>query len=136
MPAGRPSDYKPEYAELAKHLYALGATDKQVANAFHVSEQTINTWKKKHPKFLESLKAKEDPDDLVEKSLFQSAIDGSNTAQIFWLKNRRPTQWRDKRDYSIDGNMNLSPWEKFHAQENEQSGRAGSGDDTETDAEN
>lgn len=26
-------------------------------------------------------------------------------AQIFWLKNRKPNEWRDKRDVSVDGTM-------------------------------
>lgn len=27
------------------------------------------------------------------------------TAQIFWLKNRKPADWRDKRELDIDGGM-------------------------------
>ncbi len=27
------------------------------------------------------------------------------TAQIFWLKNRKPNEWRDKRDVSVDGTI-------------------------------
>ncbi len=27
------------------------------------------------------------------------------TAQVFWLKNRRPEQWRDKRDIVVDGKI-------------------------------
>ena len=30
------------------------------------------------------------------------------TAQIFWLKNRRPDQWRDKRDVSVEGEVNTN----------------------------
>lgn len=30
------------------------------------------------------------------------------TAQIFWLKNRRPEQWRDKRDVSVEGEVNTN----------------------------
>lgn len=30
------------------------------------------------------------------------------TAQIFWLKNRQPEKWRDKRDVSVDGNVNTN----------------------------
>jgi hypothetical protein len=29
------------------------------------------------------------------------------TAQIFWLKNRRPRQWRDKQDLGIEGGLNI-----------------------------
>ena len=28
------------------------------------------------------------------------------TAQIFWLKNRKPEEWRDKKDVTVDGNIN------------------------------
>ena len=45
---GRPTDYKPEYAEQAAKLCALGATDNDLADFFGVSEQTIYTWRKKY----------------------------------------------------------------------------------------
>ena len=63
MPAGRPSQYKAEYCEQAYKLCLLGATDVQLADFFGVSEQTLNTWKQKHPKFLESLRAGKDEAD-------------------------------------------------------------------------
>ena len=99
----------------------LGAIDRQLAEAFNVSEQAINTWKKKHPDFLESVnKGKLLADALVAKSLFMSAtgahliveqretvqgitLKTSRTvlpglkAQMFWLKNRQPKLWGNKR---------------------------------------
>lgn len=30
------------------------------------------------------------------------------TAQIFWLKNRKPQEWRDKRDIEHSGNMKVN----------------------------
>ena len=33
---------------------------------------------------------------------------GDTTAQIFWLKNRRPEQWRDKRDVSVEGEISTN----------------------------
>ena len=53
---GRKSEYREEYAEQALKLCLLGATDKEIAEFFSVSEQTLNSWKKKFPQFLESLK--------------------------------------------------------------------------------
>jgi hypothetical protein len=121
MPGGRPSKYKAIYAEQAEKLCRLGATDVQLAEFFHVSEVTLNAWKKKYPEFLQSLKdGKEIADSVVVKSLFQRAkgyehpedkIFNNNgeplvvptikhyppdtTAAIFWLKNRDPVRWRD-----------------------------------------
>ncbi|MWN31004.1 MULTISPECIES: hypothetical protein [unclassified Gilliamella] len=130
----RPTNYREEYAEQARKLCLLGYTDKQLADFFNVSEQTINTWKTKHPQFLESIKkGKEIADVEVVESLYKRAIgieyeevelktDGKNkskrvikklippdtTAQIFWLKNRQPHKWRDKQEIdhqSSDGSM-------------------------------
>ena len=30
------------------------------------------------------------------------------TAQIFWLKNRKPDEWRDKKETEVSGNMTVS----------------------------
>ena len=49
---GRPSSFRPEFAEQAFKLCLLGATDADLADFFHVSEQTVNAWKKAHPDFL------------------------------------------------------------------------------------
>lgn len=105
-----------------------GLTDKQIAHNIGITEQTLNVWKKQFPSFLEALKkGKEVVDREVENALFKRAIgyeydeiceeyeDGvltkkkitkkmvvpDTTAQIFWLKNRKPDQWKDKREQSI-----------------------------------
>ncbi len=37
-------------------------------------------------------------------------VQGDTTAQIFWLKNRKPAEWRDKQNIHVDGNIN-NPFE-------------------------
>lgn len=72
---GRPSLYKPEFAELARKFCCLGATDADLARFLDVSEATINTWKLEHPEFLESIKAgKEQADAEVATKLFHRAM--------------------------------------------------------------
>lgn len=119
---GRPSRYKPEFADQAKKLCKLGMIDKELAEFFGVSEQTLNAWKKAHPEFLESLKGgKALADAEVAAKLFHRATGYEHpdsdikvinnkvvitpmvkhyppdtTAAIFWLKNRQPKKWRDK----------------------------------------
>ena len=106
---GRPTDYKPEYAECVFKLCLLGSTDSDLAVFFDVSEATINNWKIAHGEFLESIKAgKEKADAEIAESLYRTAMAGNTTAQIFWLKNRRPKEWRDKQEIdhtSADGSM-------------------------------
>jgi hypothetical protein len=121
---GRPTKYKPEFVRQAAKFCRLGATDRDLADLFEVSEATLNTWKLKYPEFLEALKrSKDELDAQVERSLFQRAMGYSHkatkmfqaggavisadyiehyppdpTSMIFWLKNRQTEKWRDKPD--------------------------------------
>jgi hypothetical protein len=130
--AGRPTKYKAEFAEQAAKLCALGATDREIADFFEVTERTFNNWKGEYPELFQSLKlAKEAADKRVEQSLYRRALGYSHdtvhvsnyqgevtltpivehyppdtTACIFWLKNRRPEDWRDVKAVEHSGNVN------------------------------
>lgn len=43
--------------------------------------------------------------EMVTTKKVKKEVVPDTTAQIFWLKNRKPEQWRDKRDVSVDGNI-------------------------------
>lgn len=74
-----------------------GLTDEQLADKMGISRSTLNEWKKKHPDISDTLKkGKEVVDTQVENALLASALSGNITAIIFWLKNRKPSQWKDK----------------------------------------
>lgn len=76
-----------------------GLTDEQIANNMGVSIATLYNYKKDHLEILEAIKkGKEVVDFEVENALLKNARKGDTTAQIFWLKNRRPDKWRDSRD--------------------------------------
>lgn len=126
---GRPTSYRDEYAEQAYKLCLLGATDKELADFFEVSEQTLNAWKHKVPKFLESLKrGKLIADAEVAEKLYQRALGYSHPedkifndqgkplivptvkqyppdagAAKLWLINRQGNKWRDKTDVNHGG---------------------------------
>lgn len=57
MSEGRPTRYREEYAEQARKLCLLGATDAEMANFFEVCVATIQNWKNDFPEFLDSIKA-------------------------------------------------------------------------------
>lgn len=80
-----------------------GLTDEQIAKNIGIGERTLYEWKEKYPQISQSLKkGKEVVDYQVENALLSSALDGNTTAQIFWLKNRRPDKWRDKQKDEAD----------------------------------
>jgi transposase-like protein len=89
-------------------LCLLGQTDAELADSFGVSESTLNLWKKTHEDFSESIKKGKSPADAdVAKSLYDKALAGDVTAQIFWLKNRKSSAWRDKRETEHSGSVTL-----------------------------
>mgnify|MGYP002554267787 CR=1 FL=1 len=80
-----------------------GLTDEQLAEKMGISTTTLYEWKNKFPEFSEALKkGKEVVDYQVENALLLKALCGDVTAQIFWLKNRRPDKWRDKPTENSD----------------------------------
>lgn len=80
-----------------------GLTDEQIAKNIGITVSTFYEWKKKYSGISESIKkGKEVVDYEVENALLSSALEGNTTAQIFWLKNRRPDKWRDKQKEETD----------------------------------
>ena len=126
-PDGRPTAYKREYAEQARKLCLLGSTDKEMGAFFEVCEKTINTWKHKHPDFLQSIKrGKVVADANVADRLYQKAMGYEHEedkifqyegqpvrvstvkhyppdtqAASLWLRNRQPEKWRDRKDLTV-----------------------------------
>ena len=125
----RPSKFKPEYIAQAEKLCKLGATDIEIADFLEVDVRTLYRWKGENPEFCQALKAGKDvADERVERSLFSRAngyehdevdirvIGGEvvqtpirkfyppdTTAAIFWLKNRRPAEWREMKAVELSG---------------------------------
>jgi hypothetical protein len=114
-----------------------GLTDEQIALNMGIRASTLYEWKKKYSEISESLKRGKDIVDIeVENALLKRALgyayvetktevskkDGKKvtttikevipdtTAQIFWLKNRRPDLWRDKQQIEHSGQIN-NPFE-------------------------
>lgn len=83
-----------------------GLTDEQIANNLGISKDTFYQYKKKYPDFSDSLKkGKEYVDYEVENALLKSALSGNTTAQIYWLNNRKPKKWKNRRSEEESENM-------------------------------
>lgn len=138
---GRPSVYDASFNEKAFKLCLLGATDKDLADFFGVSEQTLNTWKHNKSGFLESIKAgKDDADANVTKSLYKRAVGyshketkiathmGEITDRIeiekhyapdtraceYWLNNRQRSKWNNTVKTELTG-KNGEPLQTMNA---------------------
>lgn len=135
MGAGRPTKFKSDFAKQAQKLAELGATDQELADFFEIEVRTLYRWKHDHAEFCQALKTGKDiADERVERSLYQRAIGyeqeevkifmpanalspvyapfrakiaPDTTAAIFWLKNRRSQDWRDKQDVEHSGSFSV-----------------------------
>ena len=111
-----------------------GLTDEQICKNLGIVKDTFYKYKEKYTDFSDALKkGKEVADIEVENALFKRAIgykykevikevkeiDGKKStyikevtkemagdvgAQIFWLKNRKSSKWKDKQDIDIEDN--------------------------------
>ena len=88
---------EPEGLILLEDWARNGLTDEQIARNMGISRKTLYDWKTRYGDICNALKkGKQVVDAQVENALLSSALAGNVTAQIYWLKNRRPDQWRDK----------------------------------------
>lgn len=131
-PVGRPTKYRPEYAELAYKMCLLkNCTDEELAKIFGVETSTIYNWKHSQPKFLEAIQnGKEIADSKVVASLHERATGYSHpedkiflhegqpvivpttkhyppdtAAAFIWLKNRQSGKWRDRQEIEHSGKL-------------------------------
>ena len=110
----------------------------EIARALEGDDATLYRWKKCYPEFSETIKQGRGRYDteVVERALTQRAagyeyteevmtrdgpsvltkrFHGSDTAAIFWLKNRQPERWRDRVEHDVRAavvNIEATPEEK------------------------
>ena len=128
---GRQSTYKPGFCAVALSAAERGCALREVGEALGVAEATVRLWRSQHDDFAAALKAgTQIADQRVEASLYHRAVGYSfdavklqvvcgavvetpyvehvppdTTAAIFWLKNRRPAEWRDKQEVEHSGSL-------------------------------
>ena len=115
--SGRPTLYKPEHASRARELCARGATNPDLAGRF----STIDLWLATHPEAVQQ--GRDVADAIAVESLFTRVTGYNHQAEkvflhcgeprtvtctahvppetracMFWLRNRRPEDWRAKAE--------------------------------------
>ena len=129
---GRPTKYGPDADRIAREAGLLGTTNDDLARILGVSATTFDRWMTVHASFRGAVKAgREGADEAVAASLYDRAtgigvretkvfcnFDGEVTTQdikknyppdvaacIWWLKNRRPDLWCDKKVVEHSGEI-------------------------------
>lgn len=97
-------EWKKKYSEISESLRKNKLIyDAEIEEALHNTakgywtEETI-------------IEMSKDPDGKKRRTVrkVKKWVPGSATAQFFWLKNRRPDRWRDKREVELSGDIGIS----------------------------
>ena len=106
---GRPKyEITPEIMEKVEAYAAQGLTQEQIARCLGISYQTLNERKKEYSEFSETIKRGQAKGlATITNAPFNSGKGGNITAQIFYLKNRSPEDWKDRRETEISGELNI-----------------------------
>lgn len=125
-PGGRPLTFNPRVVyPVTSAMLRAGSTVVEVAAQLGVNLSTIYDWRAKYPEFSEILQnSRLEADSAVREAMWKRAtgydvtltevtqdatgkrstklikkhIPGDSTAQIFWLKNRCPREFRDRHE--------------------------------------
>jgi hypothetical protein len=131
---GRPTLYRPELCEMVRRLALLGLNDVEMADAINIDVHTFSDWKARHREFRQALaRGGVQADAKVAQSHYRRATgyrapavkimqyEGQPIvvpyeqyyppdvgAQKNWLANRRPDQWRERKEVERKGLPNFS----------------------------
>jgi hypothetical protein len=120
---GRPTLYKPDYAQQAHEHCLHGATNAGLAALFDVAPRTIDSWIAGNAEFAQAVRqGRAAADAQVARGLYERAVGYDRTVErmvlhqgqermvagtvhyppsvgacIFWLRNRRPDLWGNRR---------------------------------------
>lgn len=117
--AGRPTDYKPEYCQMAIDMGEQGKSKAQIAATLNVTRMTLDIWAKAHPEFLYALELSRDKalhwwESIAQTHLVNTA--GASLNSAVWSRSmaaRFPADYTEKKiqsndpDNPINGQTNI-----------------------------
>lgn len=104
-PVGAPTKYEQKFCDLVIEYGKQGLSKAQMAARLNIHRDTLHQWEQTHSEFSDAIKkAVGFAQDLWEERFAQGALGVNEEAQqmnptmmIFLMKNRFPSDWRDKQ---------------------------------------
>jgi hypothetical protein len=102
---GRPPfEITEEVLKEVKTLAGQGLTKEQIARCLGICYDTLNERQKDNSEFSEAIKSGQaEGVKTIANALFTAGKGGNITAQIFYLKNRSPKDWKDRQSTEVSG---------------------------------
>ena len=103
MPAGRPTDYRPQFGEEILALMAEGLSLTAAAAELGFHRQRVYEWEERYPEFADVIKLARGKRVLkLERDLLAAPDSPTVTSRIFALKNAAPDEWRDRQEVEMN----------------------------------
>lgn len=100
---------QPDKLKKIEEWAGQGLTLADIAANIGISRTALYDWRKESPVITSALKKGDDKAiDKAENALYELALSGNLGALCFYLKNKRPDRWKDKRENEITGNGKMS----------------------------
>ena len=105
MPAGRPSEFKEGYCQLAIDLMSEGASITEVAAKCGASKQTIYNWMDQFPEFFDSIKKGMELCEAWWEEQGRTNLKTKEFQAALWYMNMKNRfKWADKQTIQHEGN--------------------------------
>lgn len=99
MAKSTPGKITGEIAQQVRVAFRAGADWHLAAHLAKVSRQALEQYQERHPDIKQQwADARAEADGRIVKCLYDKAKTGDLGAICFWLKNRRPDEWRERRE--------------------------------------
>lgn len=110
MPAGRPTDYDPEYCDLVIKLASQGKSKAQMAATIGTTRQTMWSWMQQYPEFLDAMNHAEELcqqwwEDMGQTYLINKR-EGDTLNTGLWSRSmaaRFPKDYTDRTKHEVTG---------------------------------
>jgi transposase-like protein len=114
MPGGHPTDYHPDFNDLASSMFSKGKTVAAVAAACGVCRDSLYEWAKKWPEFSDTLKkglevAQSFWENIGENEVEDPSGKFNTTLYIFMMKARFKKDYAEFQKIEQDINVNKTP---------------------------
>jgi len=113
-------DWKKKYPDISDTLKrGKGVVDRQVENALLKRALGYNFEEVTHERMFQKNPDTGEPEVvMLPVKIVTKEVHPDTTAQIFWLKNRKPAEWRDKKETELSGGLNIdNPYEGLTVEE-------------------
>lgn len=122
MPAGRPTDYRPEFCEIVKELGKQGKSLAEIGSELGIVRSTLLSWERENPEFSEAMALARLYSQGWWESIGRNHVvedkDGAKVNSSLYSRSmaaRFPDDWREKTEQKIDQTLQLTPMSEAEA---------------------